>query len=281
MNKVRLSGAMIALAAITLALSSWGLFTLAHRFGGVPTWLALLAVAGLDLFAVAAGRHALVVAADGDSPAAWNAIVVFVALTSATLQFSSTRLEGRPWPVGVLMAMFPLATIALFEGTLRRAHRLEGRASGRVAPPRASFELMQWIMFPKATMEAFRLGVADRRLGGDAAFKLGLLATKVKAEVYTPPARVEVNMPYEDLVPGYPHVIAGQSAGSSAGPSAIESGPAPDGRTLADLIRESMQVNGSDAEAIVSDVLAARPTAKPDTIRRTVRKLSAPRAVNE
>jgi hypothetical protein len=283
-TKIRLSGSMIALAAITLALSSWGLFTLAYRYGGVPVWLALLAVGGLDLFAVASGRHALTVASDGDSPAAWNAIVVVVAIVSATLQFSASRLENHPWPVGLMMAMFPVATILLFEGALRRAHRLEGRRTGRVARPRASFEMMQWIMFPAATMAAFRLGVADRRLGGDAAFKLGLLTVKTKADeaAYVPPARVEVDLPYNELVPGYPNVItSGQAPALSAGSSGTVPDEAPDNRPVTALVAESLQVNGPDMDAIVEDVTRQRPAANPETIRRTVRRLNKLRVSSE
>lgn len=284
-TKIKPSGAMIILAIVTLALSSWGMFKLAHVYGGVPAWLAIMSVAGLDLFAVAAGKHALVIAEDGDSPAIWNATVVGVAALSAVLQFAVSRLENHPWPVGLLMAMFPLATIALFEGTLRRAHRLQGRQTGRVAPPRAHFELVQWAVFPRATASAFRFAVGDRRLGGDAAFKLGLLATrKPEAErPYVPPARVEVPMPYDQLIDGYPTSALDGGAQRAIGADSADSAAASadDGRTVSALVTEAIELHGADSDAVSAHVLRAKPGANPETVRKTFGRLSRVRAVNE
>src|SRR5438477_643047 len=135
---------MIALGCITLVLSGWGIYGLVTRYGGMPPVLAVLAIAGLDLFALSAGKHAVDLARDGDSPALWNAITFLVGLVSAAAQYAHIVLSGSPAIVGLVCAMFPIATILLFEGTLRRAARLSGRTTGRVAPPRATFEFLQW-----------------------------------------------------------------------------------------------------------------------------------------
>lgn len=264
-QKAKFSYPMIALAVATLALSSYGLFDLAHTYGGVPTFFSILVVAGFDLFAIAAGNHAMRVARDGDSAGPWNLAVVGIAILSAVLQYAHTVLAGNPWPIGVMMAMFPLATVMLFEGTLRRAHRLNGRLTGRVAQPRASFELMQWIVFPRATWLAFRLGVQDRSLGGEAAFIIGIERTTTTEPVYVPPARRQFAVDYQ-----------GQGIRELAGPSGGESGNVPPEtpakRSLTDLVRESIEVRGPDVAAVVEDVKAANPDAKEDSIRRTFRK---------
>jgi hypothetical protein len=277
MNKHKFSLPMIALAIITLILSSYGLFRLAHDFGDIPASLAIIVVGGFDLFAIAAGHHALAIAEDGDSSGAWNLAVIGAAVLSAVLQYAHTQLAGQPWPVGVMMAMFPLATVGLFEGTLRRAHRLNGRAAGRVAEPRASFELLQWIVYPKVTWMAFRLAVVDRTLGPDAAFKMGFVAKKPQAE-YRAPKRRELDLAYDQLVPGFPQLTSGLHSGEGPDGSGESADKRPDTRPLTALIRESLQVNGADEEAVYSDVKALRPDAKEDTIRRTIRKEAGPRS---
>jgi hypothetical protein len=192
------------LACITAVLSAWGLYVLMHEHGGMPPGLALLAIAGVDLFAVAAGLHGLQLSRDGDSSGPWNLAVVAIALLAAVLQFQASALEGHPWPVGLTMSLFPIATVALFEGSMRRLHRLQGRRDGRVAAPRASFELIQWLLFFGATRRAMRLAVADRTLGADGAFKLGLIAVQKKAdqEPTVTVVRRTVDVPMDDLVPG-------------------------------------------------------------------------------
>lgn len=285
MQKRKSAFPMIALAVITLILSSYGLFALAHDYGAVPFPLALVAVAGFDLFAVAAGAHAMKVARDGDSAGVWNLAVIGTACLSAGLQYAHTQLAGQPVAVGIMMAMFPVATVSLFEGTLRRAHRLQGRRSGRVAEPRASFEIMHWFVYPRATWRAFKLGVADRTLGADGAFKLGLIDTAPPDDSYAPPARVDIELDYSQAIPGYRRVVAGQTvrqlAGSSAGQSLDAPPDAPEVRSITEIVRESLQINGPDESAraaIVADVLAERPEADEKTIRRTIRRLSALRS---
>lgn len=281
-TKPQFSKPMIALAVITLVLSSYGLYRLAHDFGDMPAFLSLLAVAGFDLTAIAAGNHALTVADDGDSSGAWNLLVIAAALTSAVLQFVHTQLAGQPWAIGVLMAAFPIATVILFEGTVRRVHRLNGRRTGRVAKPRATFELLQWVVYPKATWWAFKRSIADRTLGGNAAFMLGVQATTVVQveDEETPDTRREFVWDYTGPDSGRIRELSG--SGPADGPdSASESaGSGPDTRPLSELVKESLQVRGADLEAVKADVLKLRPAANPDTIRRTFGKLSGPKAAN-
>lgn len=271
MNR-KYSKTMIALATGTLVLSSYGLFELAHVYGGVPALLAVIVVAGFDLFAVAAGNHAMTVAEDGDSPGPWNLAVIGAAVLSAVLQYMHTVLAGQPWPIGVMMAMFPLATVLLFEGTLRRAHRLNGRETGRVAPPRATFELVQWLFFTKATFRAFRLGVADRSLGGDSAFKLGLVATEAERRQAAPvDQRRRIDLRYDQIVPGYPVFVSGSGPELESGQSGESAGTRPETRSVKALVEENMQVTGADDESVFDAVKAARPDVKEDTIRKAIR----------
>lgn len=289
-TKPQFSKPMIALAIITLVLSSYGLYRLAHDFGDMPPFLSLLAVAGFDLTAIAAGNHALTVADDGDSSGGWNMLVIAAALTSAVLQYVHTQLAGQPWAIGVLMAAFPIATVILFEGTVRRVHRLNGRRTGRVAKPRATFELLQWLVYPKATYWAFRRSIADRSLGGTAAFMLGVQATtKVEQEETEedPDTRRKFEWDYSNPDGGQIRELTGSGpdSGPDSGPESAGSDPesagsGPDTRPLTELVKESLQVRGADKAAVVADVLAIRPTANPDTIRRTFGKLSGPKAAN-
>jgi hypothetical protein len=283
--KAKFSLPMVILAGITLVLSSYGLYELAHTYADTPAPLALLAVAGFDLTALAAGHQALTVARDGDSAGPWNALLVVAASLSAVLQYAHTSLAGQPWSVGIMFAMFPIATVLLFEGTLRRAHRLNGRRTGRVAQPRASFELLQWLVFPRHTARAFKKGIRDRRLSPDAAFKLAVMELESdETDDYVPPALLEVEMDYSRSLRGHAQITSGQSgqspdsSGQSPDSSADPSGQSPDTRPLTVLVRESLQVRGPDEESVVADVQAIRPDAKDASIRRIFRKESGPRS---
>jgi hypothetical protein len=273
-QKAKFSRPMVGLATITLILSSYGLFELAHVFGAMPAPFAILAVAGFDLTAIAAGNHAMTVARDGDSAGPWGLIVVGAAGVSAVLQFMHTRLAGQSWAIGVMMAMFPLATVILFEGTLRRAHRLNGRITGRVAQPRATFELMQWLVYPRATWWAFRRSVADRSLGGNAAFILGIEMTTTVEPEYVPPARREFEFDYARISGGGIRELSGPESGSEPESAA----PAPDTRKLSEVVRDLLPENGWDPAATKTAVLAVRPEANPDTVRRTIQKESGLRS---
>lgn len=273
-QRAKFSWPMVVLASITLILSSWGLFELAHVYGSMPAALALVAVAGFDLTAVAAGSHAMKVAEDGDSGGPWALVVVGAAVLSSVLQFMHTRLAGQSWAVGAMMAAFPIATVLLFEGTLRRAHRLNGRATGRVARPRATFELLQWVTYPKATFWAFRASIADRSLGGNAAFILGIEATRPRPITVE---QVDDRRQFErDYLTGQVREVAGPDPADAPD----SAGSAPDVRPLTALVQESLQVRGADYDAVKADVLALRPAANPDSIRRTFGKLSGPKAAN-
>jgi hypothetical protein len=269
---------MIALGIITLILSAYGLFELAHVFGRMPAPLAVVAVAGFDVFAIACGVMAFRVAKDGDSPAVWNFAVVVAALLTSALQFVRTQLGNQPIAVGVMMAFFPVATVILFEGTLRRAFRISGRRSGRVAPPRASFEILQWLLFRRLTWEAFRDGVLDRTLSADAAFKLALIRQQAAAEVeYHQETRREIELDYAADLGGRAAITSGLSGGQS-GASTESATPPPDARPASAIARELLQVKGVDKAAqaeVLSAVLAVKPDANADSVRRTIRRESA------
>lgn len=269
---------MISLGIITLILSSYGLFELAHIFGKMPVPLAILAVAGFDVFAIACGVMAFRVAKDGDSPALWNMAVVAASILSAGLQYVRTQLGGQPVAVGIMMAFFPLATVSLFEGTLRRAFRLSGRRSGRVAPPRASFEILQWLLFHRATWGAFKDGVRDRTLSADAAFKLALIRIETEpVDDWEPERRREIEMDYSADLGGRGQITSGSAGGhpEDVPESAV---PPEDVRPVAAIVREKLQVTGVDkagqAEALVQ-VMAAKPSAVESTVRRTISRESA------
>jgi hypothetical protein len=279
--KAKFSVPMVVLAGITLVLSSYGLFELAHVYASTPAPLAILAVAGFDLTALAAGHHALRVAKDGDSPGPWNALLVAAACLSAMLQYVHSQLAHQSWAVGVMFAAFPIATVLLFEGTLRRAHRLNGRRTGRVSQPRATFELMQWLTYPKVTARAFRMGVLDRSLSGDAAFKLALLElTTDDGEDFTPAPLRQVELDYSGTIGGRAAITSGIQADTpDLPPESAQS--APDNRTVAAVVRESLQVRGVDdagKAAVLQDVMKAKPNANPATVRRTIDRESGIRS---
>lgn len=277
-RKNKSSWPMISLGIITLILSSYGLFELAHIFGKMPEGLAVLAVAGFDVFAIACGVMAFRVAKDGDSPALWNAAVVIAAFLSAGLQYVRTQLGGQPVAVGIMMAFFPLATVALFEGTLRRSFRLSGRRSGRVAPPRPSFEILQWLLFYKATWGAFKDGVRDRTLSADAAFKLALIRLETTVEDdWEDDRRRDIEIDYTEDLGGRGQITAG-SAGGHPEDAAESAEPVEDVRPVSVVVREKLQVTGVDkpgqAKAF-DEVKAAKPSAPEATIRRTIARESA------
>lgn len=276
--KNKSSWPMISLGIITLILSSYGLFELAHIFGRMPAELAVLAVAGFDVFAIACGVMAFRVAKDGDSPALWNFAVVVAALLSAGLQYVRTQLGGQPVAVGVMMAFFPLSTVALFEGTLRRSFRLSGRRSGRVAPPRPSFEILQWLLFRRATWEAFRDGVRDRTLSADAAFKLALIRLESATEPdWEPDRRRDIELDYTADLGGRGQITSG-SAGGHPEESAESAGPVEDIRSVSVIVREKLQVTGVDKpgqDEAFTLVMAAKPSANEATVRRTIGRESA------
>jgi len=288
--KAKFSYPMVILAGITLVLSSFGLFELAHVYAATPAPLALLAVAGFDLTALAAGHHALRVARDGDSPGPWNALLVAAAGLSAVLQYVHTQLAGQPWAVGVMYAMFPIATVLLFEGTLRRAHRLNGRRTGRVAQPRATFELMQWLTYPRVTARAFKMGILDRSLSGDAAFKLALLELTADDPDDVPVAPLrQVELDYSRTTGNRAAITSGISADSAGGSGNDPADTAesaeipPDPRPVSALVREFLQVRGADKagkDAVLEDVLKVKPGANPATVRRTIDRESGIRSAS-
>jgi hypothetical protein len=167
-----MSPLFVILAGITLALASFGYFRLFVDFADMPAWLALFAVGGLDIAAVLIGKHALTVAADGDSSAPWNAALLLLTGLGAFAQFSHALLAGQPMTIGIVSAAFPIVTVLLFEGQLRRVYRLNGRLAGRLSGPRATMDLVTWLFFSKMALRATKLAVLDRGLDSDSALTI-------------------------------------------------------------------------------------------------------------
>lgn len=260
--QVRPSAPMLLLGAVTAVLSAYGLYGLMTLSGALPPVLAAAAIAGLDVFAIACGKHAIDLARDGDSPVVWNGLVVAVGALSAAAQYAHVRLVGGPPIAGAVMAAFPAATIALYEGALRRAARLSGRAVGIVAQPRATFELWQWLMFPRAAWLGFRMAIADRGLSSDAAFKLGMIAA---AHTRTPRARRRAwdvdPVTVLAAVVGAPAITA-DTSGSDQG----SAGGRP--VSTAELVRAAIAGGAETLDDVTAVVRRQRPDAPADTIRR-------------
>lgn len=174
-SRVKASRLMVSLAAVTTVLGSYGLFRLLHHHGGMPKELAVAGVAGADLFCAAVAKHALRVAEDGDSAGPWNVVIVIFAAATAGLQYTGAHLDGHPPAVGVLMGMFPLATVLLWEGTLRRAYRVNGRRTGQVAQPRARINPLVMFVRWHAYWHGVKLTVLDPSLTAQDAVRLGIV----------------------------------------------------------------------------------------------------------
>jgi hypothetical protein len=286
--KGKVSPLFIALAAVTIALSSWGLFDLFTTYAEMPPELALLAVGGLDIVAVLCGKHALTVASDGDSSGPWNGLLLVFTALAAIAQYQHAALSGDPWIIGVTMAAFPIATVILFEGQLRRKARLEGRARGLVPPPRATVPLIVWLFFPKVAFRATRLATLDRGLTGDDAF---LVAEAQTAEEVEQANAVTRRPQYRRLYPE----LEGRAAAYVEGGPALESraavvgdrGPervvTPDTEELRDhaehkppvapIVRAAVERVGADLDAVLAEVKVIRPDVERETVRRTLARI--------
>ena len=276
--KARMSYPFIALAIITLALGSWGLYELMTEHGGAPQWFGLLTIAGIDLLAVAFGAHALRLSEDGDSPLIWNVGLVLICLIGAVAQFESRHLAGDPNIVGIVSAIFPIGTVALFEGQLRRVYRLNGRASGRVAAPRPIIGAMSWMFFTKQALRATKLGVLDPNLNAEEAMHIeGVrIATedrsRAEARERTEAARRPVKTPSRrfhypelDAATAYPEIE--QEAAKGGRIPAPESGPRP---SVADTVR-IMKPESADDPDLIRRVRLVHPDASEETIKRYAR----------
>lgn len=276
----KVSPYMIVMAAITAALSTWGLYGLATNFAHMPGLLAVLAVVGFDVFAIACGKQALDVARDGDSSAPWNALLVLFAVLAAVMQYGHAILAGWPPLVGVMMAAFPIATVALFEGTLRRAYRLNGRRTGNVAMPRATFDVMTWLLYPRLAFQAMRMSVLDRGLNADTAL---VLAEKVialaRAEAAQPPRRI-MSRSYAHLT-GDGDVIEAQAVrlDTAADTEDAVSGQSTEAvrmsGSVSAAVRDAVTVHGQDYEAVRAAVRVLVPGAKDDAIRKAFARAGA------
>jgi hypothetical protein len=189
-KRERLSPLFLVLAGVTLSLASWGLyglFTLPSV--QMPSPLALLVVGGLDVAAVAFGKHALTVTEDGDSGLPWNLALVALTGLGAYAQLAHAVLAGYPLAVGLVTMAFPIVTVALFEGQLRRRFRLQGRRTGRVAEPRASVDMMMWIFYRRLALRATKIAVLDRGLDPDTAVMIAERQLALEAAEEDKPVR--------------------------------------------------------------------------------------------
>lgn len=274
-TRAKASPLFVALALVTLALSSWGAFHLLHDYGAMPAELAALAVGGLDIVAVLCGKHALTVAADGDSSAPWNAALMLFTGLAAFAQFERASLAGDPLIIGVTMGAFPIATVLLFEGQLRRAYRLNGRAAGRLAPPRATFDLIVWLLYPRQAMQATRFAVLDRGLDSDAALMLAEREMQRRAELE---ARKPERRRFRR---SYAHLLSGGELRELEDGRTIEADEpdesTPSVRTrgaISAAVRTAHAEHGDDLDKVLEVVRTIVPAADRDTVRRTMSRLN-------
>jgi hypothetical protein len=283
----------IALALITLALASWGLYRLFVDFAHMPGGLAIFVVCGLDLAAVLCGKHALDVAEDGDSSAPWNAALLALVGLAAYAQFARARLADEPAVIGIVSAAFPVVTVLLFEGQLRRVYRLNGRASGRLSMPRATVDLVTWLFFTKLALRATKLAVLDRGLDTDSALTIGEQQLAIEqAAADMPRTRRVLRRTYaaelgsgavvEDrpFVHQPPRPDTDPDNGGGRPDEAPDNGAdnelsVSDVRQRGDLARavdDARTIVGDDPERIVKIVRLKYPDAVTETILRTIRR---------
>jgi len=298
-DRPKFSPLFFGLAGITLALASWGYFRLFVDFAGMPPQLAVFAVFGLDVAAVLIGKHALTVAEDGDSSLPWNLTLIGLVAVGAYAQFARTVLAHEALAIGIVSAAFPVVTVLLFEGQLRRIYRLNGRRAGRLAPPRATVDLVTWIMYRKLAMRATRLAVLDRGLDTDTALMVAERQLQIEAEASVrPPARRIMRRTYAseltggqlvEIEPGTPPVHRPPSPDNGGGRTADEPDESADNsadepvsvsdvRQRGDLARavdEAREIVGDDPEKVIRIVRMRFPDALPDNIRRTLSRRMA------
>lgn len=277
-NRARLSPLFLALAGVTLALSSWGLFTLA-QLGGMPSGLALLAVGGLDVAAVLFGQQALTVAGDGDSSLPWNLGLLALTGLAAYAQLAVHLLRRDPLAVGLVSMAFPVVTVALFEGQLRRRYRLQGRAAGRVAEPRATVDLITWVFYRGLALRATRLAVLDRGLDQDTALMIAERQLALEQAADAAPTRRRLRRTYAaELADGSVEALDVPSTRLDVHhPPAPEPPDGPDQvrrrGEIAAAVRTSRARVGDVLADVLADVRTSYPDVREDTVRVTLNRL--------
>jgi hypothetical protein len=277
--KTKASPLFYLLAVITLALSSWGYFHLLTHYAATPPALAVVAIGALDIAAVLFGKHALTVAEDGDSSAPWNLALLALVGVGSFAQYADAALSAWPLAVGVILAALPIVTVLLFEGQLRRAYRLRGRAAGRLAPPRATFDLIVWIFFPRQALQAMKMAVLDRGLDSDTALMLAERELERQRELAArKPERRRFQRSYAHLLK------PGERGELEAGPviDADDQPDSPDDRVpsvrtrgvISAAVRAARDEHGDDLDKVLTAVRMTAPDADRDTVRRTLSRLN-------
>jgi hypothetical protein len=281
-TKGKTNPVLIALTVFTIAMSSWGLFRLLVEYADAPPTLALIGVACADLVAVGFGWHALKVSEDGDSSGFWNVAMLAVTLMAAFIQFSHAQLEGWPLALGLFFAGLPIFTVLLFEGQLRRRAKIVGRETGRVAPPRATFEPIMWLLYLREVRLATKIAARDRSLGPDQALQIaeGMLAhtaARLRAEQIRPPAtrdytaEIAWSQPVRELPPGTP-----DKASDSVEPAPYTEelrDHAAHRPPVAPIVRAAVEKVGGDLDAVLAEVKVIRPDVERETVRRTLARI--------
>jgi hypothetical protein len=287
-KRERLSPLFLLLSGVTLALASWGLYGLftvpsVH----MPAGLAVLVVGGLDVAAVAFGKHALTVTEDGDSGLPWNLALVLLTALGAYAQLAHALLVGYPLAVGLVTMAFPIVTVALFEGQLRRRFRLQGRRTGRVPEPRATVDLMTWIFYRQLALRATKLSVLDRGLDPDSALMIAERQLVLEAAEEDKPVRGRrMRRTYAAELAG------GEVTDTLHVPSSrVPANTEPDVRTdepvrtedevanvrqrgeIAAAVRNAHAELGPDLDKVYDVVSAAYPGVSRDTVRVTLGRL--------
>jgi len=269
-NRARMSPLFLALAGISLLLASWGYFDLFTRHAGMPPGLAVLAVGGLDLAAVLIGKHALTVAQDGDSSLPWNLALIALTALGSFAQFQHAYLNGDAIAVGVVSAAFPVVTVLLFEGQLRRVYRLNGRAAGRLAEPRATVDLITWLFYRRLALRATRLAVLDRGLTQDTALMIAERQLTLEAAADIQPQRRRMRRTYTAELDG--STLEELDVHT---PKADNGGDVRRRGELAAAIRTAREAHGDNLTDVLEDVRTKFPDVQADTVRRTLARLAA------
>ena len=273
-HRAKMSPLFLVLAGITLALASWGYYDLFTRHAGMPAGLALFAVGGLDLAAVLIGKHALTVAEDGDSSAPWNAALLALTALGSFAQFEHATLNGDAVAIGIVSAAFPIVTVLLFEGQLRRVYRLNGRAAGRLAMPRATMDLITWLFYRRLALRATRLAVLDRGLDQDTALMLAERQLALEAAADARPTRRRMRRTYAaELSGGALDELDIHQPGGDDEPD--NGGGLRRRGEIAAAVRTARDTVGDNLPDVLRIVRTSHPDVSEETVRRTLNRLVA------
>lgn len=269
-DKTKVNRLILGTGAAFLLPPAWIVFEGLQNLAAFPLPVALFAIGGLAALAISLiflGLQNLEAGDVKDSRLQFiGAALIMTSEFAAQWWFAIT--EHHALVTALVLSLLSVGGAVVIESEIMRVWKANARRDGLMSLPRAQVPNEVAREFPEVGTAAKRLAI--RYPNATQASILAMAFEELDRRA-AEPAPVQVRVDVREIIAG----PSGQSAGQSAGVPAIESGPAPAPATLTELVKASMQVNGADAESVIADVLTAKPDAKPDTIRRTVRKLSA------